>query len=166
MKNKCYEITCYNDKGIYPTYCFIHTLQYNNVFISPSNIKNAGYGLFAGPKGFKKNDIIGEYSTTQNKTTQGEILKNCNNTYNNTYIDSCWKYTLCKSNILKDDIVCWNDTDDINSTYVRYINDAYNTKFKNNSEFNIKNDNAYVIASTDIKPYQEIFVSYGSSYWS
>ena len=174
MTLKCNETTCKNDKGIYPTYCFIHTLQHNNVFISQSNIKNAGYGLFAGPKGFKKNDIIGEYSTEQNKTTQNEILRNCKNNKNNTFDNkndkSCWKYTLCKLNNLQsnlqNDILCWDDTDEINSTYVRYINDAYNTKYHNNSEFKIENDKAYVIASTDIKPYEEIFVSYGNSYWT
>lgn len=160
MKNKCYKINCNNDKGIYPKYCFIHTLKYNNVFISPSNIKNAGYGLFAGPKGFKKDDIIGEYSTKQNKTTQGEILQTCQ------YDNDCWKYALCQTHDIKDNVICWNDTNEVNSTYVRYINDAYNTKYHNNSEFKIENDKAYVIASKNIKPYQEIFVSYGNSYWT
>lgn len=165
----CSYTDCKKELNMYPKYCFIHTLLLHNVFISKSNIKNAGYGLFAGPKGFKKNDIIGEYSTNENTTTQGEIKKHCKLKDN-----TCWTYALCESNKIDDDVVCWNDTDKLNSSYVRYINDAYNTKYKNNSIFYVKkelktdkeiNKRAVVIASKNIKPYEEIFVSYGNYYW-
>lgn len=63
---------------------------------------------------------------------------------------------------------------------MRYINDAHKTKYKNNSYFHIKKNKnkntlethdkwiftAYVIASKNINPYEEIFVDYGKNYWS
>jgi hypothetical protein len=161
----CKHKDCQNKIEMYPKYCFIHTLILYNVFISKSNIKNAGYGLFAGPKGFKKDDIIGEYSSNENKVSQGEIKKSCFNKDK-----TCWTYVLCESDKINDDVVCWNDTNELNSTYVRYINDAYNTKYENNASFYIKKEHnekrAYVIAKKDIRPYEEIFVSYGNYYWN
>jgi hypothetical protein len=160
MNNKCIYNNCKNNIGIYPELCFIHTLLLNNVFISKSNIKNAGNGLFAGPKGFKKGNIIGKYSTNKNITTQGDIVKKCPSDDR-----KCWEYVLCRTNDIKDNSICWDDNNNIKSTYTRYINDAFNSKYKNNSEFYIANDSVYVIATINIKPYEEIFISYGNNYW-
>jgi hypothetical protein len=160
---------CKNHIGLYPQFCFIHTLLINNVFISESNIKNAGNGLFAGKFGFKKGDIIGLYSNKNNKLTQNDVIEKCNRIKD----DSCWEYVLCnlkKKGQTEHDIVCW-DGEDTHSTIMRFINDARKSGYKNNSYFYIKNNKkrepiAYVIASKNIKPYEEIFVSYGKNYWS
>ena len=185
ISNRCNYINpktnkhCKNHLGLYPQFCFIHTLLINNVFISKSHIKNAGNGLFAGPDGFKKNSIIGIYSSESNKTTQQNVIDICNKTQDN----SCWQYVLCnlKKQHQKDsDVICW-DAIDKKSTLMRYINDAHKTKYKNNSYFHIKKKKnkitletnnqkwiftAYVIASKNINPYEEIFVDYGKNYWS
>jgi hypothetical protein len=150
--------------GLYPKYCFVHTLQKYNLYISNSCIPNVGMGLFAGPKGFKKGDIIGKYSSKHNRITYGELLeknKNCLNTNERT------KYILCdipKKNQNQLDVMCWDGLD-IRSTILRFINDSYNTKLKNNTYFTIKNDEAYVIASENIKPFHELYISYGTKYW-
>lgn len=181
--NRCHYINpttnkhCKNHLGFYSQFCFIHTLLINNVFISKSHIKNAGNGLFAGPEGFKKNSIIGIYSTEDNKMTQEAIINKCNKTKDN----SCWEYVLCnlKKKHQKDsDVICWDGIDK-KSTLMRYINDAHKTKYKNNSYFYIKKKKnhsdhnkqkwefiAYVIASKNINPYEEILVDYGKNYWS
>jgi hypothetical protein len=182
ISNRCNYINpktnkhCKNHLGLYPQFCFIHTLLINNVFISKSHIKNAGNGVFAGPDGFKKNSIIGIYSSESNKTTQQNVIDTCHKTQDN----SCWEYVLCnlKKKHQKDsDVICW-DAIDKKSTLMRYINDAYKTKYKNNSYFHIKKKKntseinqkweftAYVIASKNINPYEEIFVDYGKNYWS
>ena len=44
--------------GLYPRYCELHTMLIQNVYISKSHIKAAGNGLYAGPYGFKKGDVI------------------------------------------------------------------------------------------------------------
>jgi hypothetical protein len=160
---------CKNHIGLYPQFCFIHTLLINNVFISESNIKKAGNGLFAGKFGFKKGDIIGLYSSENNKLTQNDVIKKCDRIKD----DSCWEYVLCnlkKKGQTENDIICW-DGQDTHSTIMRFINDARKSPYKNNSYFYIKNNKkrepiAYVIASKNINPYEEIFVSYGKNYWS
>jgi len=176
--NKCHFIIpktnkrCKNSLGLYPHYCFIHTLLNYNVFISKSNIKNAGNGLFAGHNGFNKDDIIGMYSTDNNITNQNAVNNNCNITNNN----SCWEYVLCdfqKKGQSTDKVICWDGLNK-SSTIMRYINDAKNSKYKNNSYFLIKKKKkgnkmipvAYVVASKSIQPYEEIFVNYGRNYWS
>lgn len=153
---------CNKKLGLYPKFCFIHTLIKNNMYISKSCIPNIGMGLFAGRKGFKKHDVIGKYSSDNNKITFGELLKNNEkNTYERT------KYILCslpKKNQKQKDVMCWDGLD-IRSTLLRFINDSYKTNYKNNTYFSIKNDEAYVIASDDIPPFHELYISYGNKYW-
>ena len=118
--------------GKYPRFCSKHTLLIDNVFISKSNIKNANNGLFAGEYGFKKNDIIGIYSNDNNTLSYGDVVKMCDKIKN----DSCWEYLLCdvKKNNYNNNTICWDGTNQ-RSTITRYINDAYNTKYKNNCFF-------------------------------
>ena len=59
------------------------------------------------------------------------------------------------------------DAEDPLSCYGRYINDSLSMR-KTNCQFTkySDSDNAYMIASKDIKKGEEIFVKYGKSYWS
>ena len=57
--------------------------------------------------------------------------------------DSCWDYVLC------DGDKCWDGLD-IRSTLMRNINDARNTKFRNNSFFENRRGKIYVVASHNI----------------
>lgn len=141
----------------YPKYCYLHTMLVENIYISKSNIEKAGKGLFAGPYGFKKGQIIGKYSTPNNSINLGNVKKNCENKEN------CWAYIFCEDNE-NDNAMCW-DSLGIRSSIIRYINDAYNTHFKNNCYFDIIDNEVYVIASKKIKKNEEIMVSYGYKYW-
>lgn len=156
---------CNKKLHLYPKYCFIHTLTTNNLYIASSTIPNIGMGLFAGPKGFKKGDIIGKYSNN-NSITYGELIENTKH-YNDKDLYERTKYILCdlpKKDQKQSDVLCWDGLD-IRSTILRFINDSHNTTHKNNTHFTIKNDEAYVIASEDIKPFHELFISYGNKYW-
>jgi hypothetical protein len=151
---------CRNKLGIYPEYCYLHTIAIQNVYIAPSQITKGGNGLFAGPFGFKKGDIIGRYNHKWNAVTLGKLEKRCNNNY-------CWSYVFCDDDNNKDytKTKCWDGLD-IRSTLMRNINDAHGSKFKNNAIFDVIKGNVYVIASKNIKPKSEIFVNYGKYYWN
>lgn len=164
----CHYNNCHKKLGLYPKYCFYHTLKENNLYIAISSIPDIGMGLFAGPNGFKKGDVIGKYSSDDNNNciTYGELIENTK-IFNNHDLYERTKYILCdlpKKNQKQSDVLCWDGLD-IRSTILRFINDSHKTSFKNNTHFIIKNDQAYVIASDDIKPFHELFISYGNKYW-
>lgn len=148
---------CKNLLGMYPKFCELHTIMIYNVFIGKSNITKAGNGLFAGPHGFKKGDVIGKYSFSWNNVTLGRLEERCSD-------DNCWSYVFCEEGD-SEDTQCWDGLD-IRSTLMRNINDAHNSRFKNNCYFDVIKDQVYVIASRNIKPYKEIFVDYGRNYWN
>lgn len=162
-KTKCgyiHPITglrCKLKLDLYPEYCYLHTIMINNVYIAKSNIPDVGNGLFVGPYGFKKGDIIGKYSYNWNKVSLDTLEKRCKH-------EKCWTYIFCENGNDKKKVKCWDGLD-IRSTIMRNINDAHKTKFRNNSYFKIINDEVYVIASYNIKPFSEILISYGSKYW-
>ena len=146
---------CKNLIGIYPTYCELHTIMIQNLIIYKSRIPNAGNGLYVGPYGFKKGDIIGKYSSKYNEFPYDKIEKRCGTN------KQCIEYTLC------DDISnkCW-DGFDLNAGIIcRYINDPHNSNFKSNCYFYIYKNEAYIIASRNIKPHKELYISYGIDYW-
>jgi hypothetical protein len=149
---------CMNLLGLYPEYCELHTMMINNVYIAKSNIDEAGNGLYTGPYGFKKGDIIGKYNYKWNSVKLDTLINRCTNKH-----PKCWTYVFCDDSY-KDKIPCW-DALDIRSTLMRNINDAYKSGYRNNAYFDIIDGNVYVIASRNIKPHKEIFVSYGKKYW-
>ena len=147
---------CREKLGLYPEFCETHTILINNLYIAPSQIQKAGYGLYSGSYGFKKGDIIGKYSYKWNEVKLGTFKKRCKE-------DECWRYLFCESGNTKH-TKCWDGLD-IKSTLMRYINDAHLSNFRNNSYFEIIKDEGYVVASRNISPNREIFVSYGKNYW-
>ena len=142
--------------GLYPKYCHLHTMMIDNVYIAKSNIEQAGNGLFAGPYGFKKGDIVGQYSHPWNAVKLDTIQHRCKN-------DKCWSYVFCDEGE-SSKTQCWDGLD-IRSTVIRNINDARKSKFKNNCYFDIVKGEVYALASKEIKPLTEIFVDYGKNYW-
>jgi uncharacterized protein YifE (UPF0438 family) len=150
---------CKNLLDLYTQFCELHTMMINNVYISKSQIPNAGNGLYAGPYGFKKGDVIGKYSQPWNDVTLGTLNKRCKN-------DNCWNYVFCDEDDPKnvDKTKCW-DGYDIRSTLMRNINDAHKSNFKNNCYFDVIKGEVYIIASKKIKPHKELFVSYGPNYF-
>ena len=150
--------------GKYPKFCYLHTMLIENLYIDNSNIKNGGNGLFAGPMGFKKGDIIGEYSMPWMKVKSGQVDRR-----NKGHPDT--SYLFCdypKRGQKEEDAQCWDGLD-IRSTIVRYANDAHGSKFKNNSEFStVKSktgNHVYMVAKQKIAPFDEIFCTYGEDYW-
>lgn len=162
-KSKCTYISsithkrCKNLLGLYPQFCEMHTLEINNLFIAKSLIKDAGNGLYSGSYGFQKGDIIGQYSFPWNFVNMKSLERRCKN-------DRCYSYVLCddSSNLNAN---CWDGLD-IRSTLVRNANDAHNSQFRNNAYFEIIKNQVYMVASRNIKPFKEIYVSYGKSFWS
>jgi hypothetical protein len=123
-------------------------LEFEHVFVAKSNIPNAGYGLFAGPKGFKNGEIITKYGSHENELTYADILKLPDTSY-----------ILCDKRSR-----CWNGENKMYSVG-RYCNDCHNTNYSCNSEFEFIKDKAYIVATKDIPPFHEIFTNYGSYYW-
>lgn len=153
--------------GIYPKYCHMHTTLIENLYIAPSNIANAGNGLFAGPFGFKKNDIIGEYSQPWMEVKSGRL-----DNRNGKGKDVNYSYVFCdeqKKGQKEKDVQCWDGLDK-NSTIVRNANDAHGSKYKNNAYFDTRKgkdgkSHVYMIASKKIGPLQEVLCEYGPNYF-
>lgn len=156
------NMRCENKLGIYPEFCELHTMLIQNVFIAPSKIKGAGNGLFVGAYTFKKGDVIGQYSHTWNRASLGAIEKRCDTKHEDKY-RACFSYVFCDEDI-GERTKCWDGVD-IRSTIMRNINDAHGSEFRNNAYFDVVDGDVLVIASRNIKPYSEILVSYGPSYW-
>lgn len=152
---------CQMKLGHYQKFCQLHSLTIDNLYVDKSGIKGAGYGLFAGPFGFKKGDRIGEYSLDAIRVKIDMIDKRSRN--------PDYSYTFCARETRgKPDVDCW-DALDYRTTIIRYANDARNSEFKNNSYFFEKKKDGethvYLIASKHIEPLEEIMVSYGEDYW-
>jgi len=158
--------------GIYPKYCHIHTTLIENLFVAESNIPNAGRGLFAGPLGFSKNEIIGEYSYDYMKVKQGRLNSRNGKDEHGENKPVNTSYIFCdeqKRGQKESDVQCWDGLDK-NSTIIRNANDAHGSNYRNNAYFIKKKDknsktHIYVIASRRIAGLREILVSYGDFYF-
>lgn len=150
---------CRNKLGLYPQFCALHTMMIDNIYVAPSQIPNAGNGLYAGPYGFKKGDIIGKYSFSHNEVPIQNLEKRCDNDSSG----HCWSYVFCDAE-KKGKTKCWDGLD-IRSTWLRFANDAHKSTFHNNAYFDVVKGQVYAIASRNIKPKSEILVSYGPDYW-
>lgn len=163
---------CQMEIGMYPKYCHIHTTLIENLFLGPSNIKGAGGGLFVGPLGFNKGDIIGEYSQDWMKVKQGRLDKRNGKDSKGNYRDVNYSYVYCdeqKRGQKEADVQCWDGLDK-NSTIVRNSNDAHGSKYRNNAYFDTRKDkngkvHVYMIATRRIRPLKEVLTNYGDSYW-
>ena len=140
-------------------HCWIHLSKYRNLRIKKSTIPNAGFGLFASKKPFKRGDLIGKYT--------GRIVKNIalDKTYKkHPKYKGLAPYSLCNS--IEDNSWCVNANRSSDGP-VRYANDkslnAANIcpKIVNKKPLKIE-----TYASKQIKPQQEIFMSYGTNYWN
>lgn len=153
--------------GIYPKYCHIHTILIENLYISESNIKNGGNGLFVGPLGFKKDEIIGEYSYPSMEVKSGRL-----DIRNGKGKDVNYNYVLClnkEKNQLEKDILCYDGLDK-NSSIIRNANDAHGSTYRNNCYFYQKKLNGkykvLAVCKRNIKAFSEIFIDYGDSYFN
>lgn len=143
-----FNINDFNDTSIYVN----NTNHILNV--EPSNIKNAGNGIFTY-KDINKETLIGYYEGILKKAS-----KECVGDYS---------FSLSKSYYI--------DARSYPRSYIAMINDAHGSKFKNNCEFRIelhdKNGKKYkcherkisLWSLKKIKSGSELFASYGENYW-
>ncbi len=127
--------------------CWIHLAAQDNLRIKPSNIPNAGKGLFAWKKDFKKGCKISKYTGRRLNKYQIDLK----------YGDETAKYAMCNGNKCIDA----NYTTD---AAARFANDARRTGFRNNAILTGKNHFA-LKAKSNIHPHQEVLTPYGDAYW-
>ena len=121
------------------------------LYIQPSQITNAGNGLFTSID-IEKGEIISKFI--------GEIIPN--------------KEALKRSELGDDDYFMMlpsGETLDCKKTdcFAKFANDAEGipSKFNNNSKITMDNDeNVVLVAKRDIKSGEEIFTGYGRRYWN
>lgn len=126
----------------------ISALEEDYLYISASNISNAGTGLFTAIKIYK-DEIISIY-TGESLSTK-ESSKRAENKENQYFI------TLLNGKIL-----------DSKHTpgFAKYANDAHLSIFKNNAKIALNDKNQVcLIATKNISKYTEILTSYGKAYW-
>lgn len=126
-------------------------MKKNKVEVRLSNIKDAGFGLFAKST-IKKGDLISEFTGELIDNNQVEILSSKRKML--YLIDWDENYTL---DVEKSDC------------FAKYANDAEGLKLiknlKNNSKISWYNNKLFLEAIKDIKQNEEIYVSYGKEYW-
>ena len=122
------------------------------LYIQPSQIKNAGNGLFTAMEIYE-DEIISLF--------KGEIINNQEAAIRAKQGND--RYFI---NLLDDTILDSMHTD----CYAKYANDAEglstSSKFKNNTTITLDEDyNVCIKASRNIEPGEELFCGYGESYW-
>lgn len=126
-------------------------MKKNKVEVRLSNIKDAGFGLFAKST-IKKGNLISEFTGELIDNNQVEILSSKRKML--YLIDWDENYTL---DVEKSDC------------FAKYANDAEGLKLiknlKNNSKISWYNNKLFLEAIKDIKQNEEIYVSYGKEYW-
>lgn len=116
---------------------------YPGVVAKLSLLPNAGLGLFATQE-FHQGDSLGEY--VGNRLTE------------------CEKRLLCdKSNLFKVSDDLFLDPRD-EKMLMRYMNHHFDPE-NQNAKFEIRGEKVFVIVTRNIKAGEEIYISYGGSYW-
>ena len=128
-------------------YCWIHLKYQKNLRIKPSNIQNAGFGLYAEKK-IKKKEKIDQYKgKLYNRRKTGEyVLKLSNNKYIDAKHPNSCAGRYCNT--------------------CRRANKNANECRGNNAKFAIDNrrNKASIKATKNIKKGDEIFVPYGAGF--
>lgn len=123
--------------------------------IKESQIPLAGKGLWAD-KTFKRGEVIvkydGEYITWKECLKRNEAQEGY----------GCYYLYLSKKKCIDAQYTLWAQG--------RYANDAAGlcriAGLRNNSRYEVIKGEVYIIASRNIRAGEEIFVSYGRSYWN
>ncbi len=140
-----------NTKDLYIQTNTIEAPESDYLYIKPSQIKNAGKGLYTAIDIYK-DEIISLFKgeIIDNKEAKKRVQLNAD------------KYFI---NLLDDSILDSMHTD----CYAKYANDAKglsSSNFKNNAKITLDEDNNVCIkASKKIKSGEEVFCSYGKRYW-
>lgn len=125
----------------------LDTPEEDYLYSKPSQIPNAGFGLFSAITLYK-GDIIAHFN--------GEVLnlKEAQIRIQNNDDD----YFMNLPNGLTLD--CKNTPG-----FAKMANDFFNSNFKQNAIITLNNNQVVLVASKTIQAHQEIFTSYGKNYW-
>jgi SET domain-containing protein len=129
----------------------INAAEADYLYIETSQIPNAGNGLFTAIKIYK-NEVI---SLFKGKILSDSEAKHLANSGKDQYFINLLDGTILDSNPVE--------------CFAKYANDANGysaSTFKNNAKITLDDEeNVCLIALKNIKPREEIFCSYGKSYW-
>lgn len=126
-----------------------------NLIVKTSLIPGAGKGLFT-KNAIKKGEIVVEYT--------GEIVswKTCQKRNEEQEGFGGYYFYISEKR-------CIDAQYDLKAL-ARYANDAAGfvriTGVKNNCRYEVIKNRAYIVASRNLKPGEEIFVAYGKDYWN
>lgn len=145
QRRQCKKRTAHTQK------CWIHLAKYDNLRIKPSNIPNAGKGLFAWKKSIPRDKKISPYT--------GRLMSQ--RAIDAKYGDGLAEYAICD----RGNCIDANYTTD---AAARFANDARGTAYRKNADLrgSGRRYNFYLKSTKRIKPHQEIFTSYGADYWN
>ena len=117
------------------------------LYIKPSQIPNAGFGLYTAIK-LLKGDIIAVFN--------GEVLD---------ALEFKKRYALQEDDYFMN--LPNGHTLDCRHTagYAKMANDCMNSQFKQNAIITINNNQVVLVANKTINMHNEIFTSYGKKYW-
>lgn len=133
------------------------------LIIKESTLPNAGRGLFT-TKDIKKYEIVAKYEGEI--LTYGEYMRR-NIKGDNEYFILCESYDMMDSKNIECFAKYANDAsyDNLDNTDYYQFNERPNRPDNNTDIRQYKNNINYLIANRDIKEGEEIFTSYGESYW-
>ncbi len=143
---------------------YYHNSEFN-LYLSQSQIKNAGFGVFTKDI-IKANSKIDEYTgDILEYITGGDYVLKINDNY---HIDA-FNYPRCYMAMLNDaefipKKIIKKKKKRIDITPDGHYNN--NNLLQNNCKFVIENNRGYVYSIRDIYPNEELFISYGSDYWN
>jgi len=134
---------------------FLHTFVDMSLQVKPSTIPDSGKGLFTKTP-IKKGETVVEYT--------GEIVtwKTCQKRNEKQEGFGGYYFYISEKR-------CIDAQYDLNAL-ARYANDAAGFSripgIRNNCRYEVIKNKAYIVASRNIKPGEEIFVAYGRDYWN
>ncbi len=141
MPKRKFRQSKYNYSYIEPIPSYYHNSKFD-IHIRNSNIKEAGLGVFTN-EAIEANTMIDGYT--------GEYRSRCFSRY----------YFLIREGLGIDAL-------DYPRCYMGMLNDSFGSKYSNNCKFvvDLQKDTVSVWSIKDISPGEELFISYGSDYWS
>ena len=127
-------------------YYLLQHMSTSNVFVSLSQIPNAGLGLYTS-RPYIEGDTIGQYQGVP-LTTKAAM------------------HLVEKEYLIRIGPQCYLNAKDMYHCFFRYMNDVRVTRDYNASFYkDMKRKQVNVIATRDLKANEEIYVDYGKWYW-
>ena len=124
------------------------------LYVKKSKLPNAGKGLWTNTE-IKKGEVVTEYEGE--KITWKECLKRNENQKG----FGAYYFYVNSKNCVDAQYTLW--------VLARYANDAAGfgraEGIRNNCKYEVRKGKPYIVATRNLKPGDEVFVSYGKEYW-